>query len=366
MKKNRRNKVLFLLYMSLVVITLVLVFKLGASPKKAVETIGFITTGDLSETGWTAIHYQGLKAACDKLGVELFSFWEIAEFDGSCPEVVKLLADEGVRMIILNGSEYAEEMKDLLKDYPDISFYASEADYHAPNLTTYSSRLYQARYLSGIVAGMQTQSGKIGFVAAEQEVSVYRGINAFTLGIRRVNPEAEVVVAWTGSWKDREKEMELAEALIEKEGVDVITYYQNQPYVIDAAEASAVASIGYYEPVEHPSDRYLTCAMCDWEPLYEDLIQEHLRGQSNRTASKWLGLESGVIRLTEFSPLVSQEARDEVERAKQQILSGQDVFTGVIYDNQGNEHCASGEAMSDDTLQHRMDWLVEGVRVYEN
>ncbi len=366
MEKIKRNYILAVIYILLLVLILALIWKFGAPSQEKPEKVGFITTGDMTYTGWSAVNYQGVENACKNLDVELLAAFDVAEYDGSCPDQVEYLVQEGAGLIILNSYGFTVEMKDLLADFPNTVFYGSSADYEAPNLTSYSSRLYQVRYLSGIVAGMQTKSGKIGFVAADKENAVYRGINAFALGVRRVNPDAEIIVALTGNWDDKEKEMDLAKAMIEKEHVDLLTYHQNHPHVIDVAEEYGIASIGYYEPVENASDKYLTCAMCDWTPVYEGIIREYLRGQGNSVKSDWLGLESGVIHLTEYSPLVSKEARDEVEKARQEILAGQDVFTGTIYDNQGKKRCSTGEAMSDEALLYNMDWLAEGVSIYED
>jgi len=365
MGKVQKSYLFVVAYVVLLALVLTIILKLGASSEGKTEKIAFLTTGDHSDTGWSAINYQGIRAACDNLGVELLAMFEVEEFNGSCPKAVESFIEQGAGMVVLSSHGYSEEMKGLLENYPETVFYGAGADYDAPNMTAYSSRLYQARYLSGIVAGKQTENGKIGFVAANQENTVYRGINAFALGVRRVNPDAEVIVAWTGSLDDKDRETALAKALIEKEGVDVITYHQNRAYVIDVAEEYGINSIGYYQPVENASEHYLTCAMCDWEPIYERIIREYLRGQGNSVDSDWLGVESDVIRLTEYSPLVSQETRDEVEKAKEEMLFGQDVFSGVIYDNEGKERCGFGEAMSDETLLYRMDWLAEGVRVYE-
>jgi len=365
MEDKKGNHVMLIIYVALLVLTLILVLKFGVSPKEEAEKIGFITVGDVSNTGWSAINYEGVKNACEKLGVRLVERLAVPENDGSCLQAVKELAKEDVGMIILNSGGYSKELQQYLSDFPNIAFYDTNADYHAANLTTYSSRLYQARYLSGIVAGMQTKTGKIGFVAADKRTDVYRGLNAFALGVRRVNPDAEVIVAWTEGMTDEEGGIHMAQKLIGQENVDVITYHQNQPYVIAVAEQSGIASIGYYEPMEGVSDKYLTCAMCDWEPLYENLIQEYLRGQANTLEHDWMGLETGVITLTEYSPLVSEETKAEVEEATQEILSGLDVFSGTIYDNQGKERCAVGETMSDKALIYDMNWLVEGVRVYE-
>jgi len=355
---------LVILYGGLLLLTLALVLRFGQSAGEEPKTIGFITSGDVSTSGWNSITYQGAKEACEALGVKFLARDKVAEFSGACPKAVQDMVNQGAGMIILNSYGYAQEMRGLFSEYPTISFYGSAADFEAPNLSSYASRMYQARYLSGIVAGAQTRTNRIGFVAAVEEPDVRRGINAFTLGVRRVNPKAEVVVAWSGGWDNEQREKDLTRALIDNENVDVVTYHQDHPYVIEAAEEAGVQSIGYYEEVEDVSERYLTCVICDWAPLYEDLIHKYLQGKT-ASSSNWLGLKAGVVLLTDFSPLVSQETRDEVERAAEEIRSGLDVFTNVIYDNQGNLRCGEGEAISDETLLRRIDWLAEGVRVYD-
>lgn len=348
---------------TLLLLLLLLILSLGYEKPQVREKVGFITVGSVEDSGWNAMTYQGLTEACEKLGLELLVRDQVPESGGRCLQAVEELVGQGAGIIVLNSYGYGEEMRDRLTDYPDVAFYSAATDYEADNLTKYTIRMYQARYLSGIVAGMETETGRIGYVAAMRQNEVCRSIDAFTLGVRRVNPDAVVEVYWTGDWDDEEKEMSAAGRLI-RNGADVLTYHQDRPYVISAAEEAGVCSIGYYQAVKNASDRYLTCAECDWAPLFKRLLQDHLRGQRGGS-SDWLGLESGVVRLTEYSPMVSRETRDAVEAAERELLSGRDVFTGVIYDNEGNLRCGEGEAISDDTLQHGMDWLVEGVEVYE-
>lgn len=363
MKTGTKKVLGFVSYVLLGVLLVAFAISFQTNTPEARERVGFITYGGVEDTGWNAMTYRGMQEACENLGLELLVRDHVEENDGSCPQTVRELVSAGATIIVLNSNSYAEEMRDLLAEYPEVMFYCASADYDADNLTKYSIRMYQARYLSGIVAGLATKTDKIGFVAAMKQHEVCRSINAFALGVRRVNPDAEVLVSWTGSWINQEKETAAANNLIEA-GADVLTYHQDRPYVIEAAEAAGIYSIGYYQAVENASERRLTCAECDWGPLFERVLQDHLRGQIGGQ-SEWLGLESGVVRLTEYSPLVSQKARDEVEKATQEILSGLDVFTNVIYDNNGNLRCGEGEAISDETLNHGIDWLAEGVRVYE-
>ncbi len=365
MMKTKRDYIVAIVYAALLVLILALIFSFEFNSKDERSKVGFIAAGDITGTGWNAINYRCIQQACENTGLELIT--RIGEDEGidTCLKSVDELTDEGVGLIILSSSIYANEMKERLSDYPDTVFYGANADYEAPNLTPYSSRMYQVRYLSGIVAGMYTKTDKIGFVASKKECTVYRGINAFALGVRRVNPDAEVIVNWTGGWEDKEKETAAAEELIKNAGIDVITYFQYQPYVIETAEKYGIASIGYYEAAENASELFLTSAVCDWTPVYEDIIKEYLRGQGNAVEADWLGMRSDVLSLTEYSPLVSEDTKREVARAAKELLS-RDVFTNEIYDNNGVLRCAEGEAISDDTLLHDMFWLAEGVREYDN
>ena len=114
----------------------------------------------------------------------------------------------------------------------------------ASNMGNYFGRIYQARYLTGMVAGKQTQSNIIGYVAAFPIPEVVRGIDAFTLGVKAVNPKAIVKVIWSNTWYDPAKEKQAALTLIDA-GADVITQHQDTVGPQLAAEERGKWSIGY-------------------------------------------------------------------------------------------------------------------------
>lgn len=327
--------------------------------------IGFVMTGSVDEQGWNGMNYDGIKAVCDDFGIELLIKENIPEGENLCSGAIAELAADGAEMIILSSYGYPEEVRDIIGNYPEIAFYGNSAEYYEDNMTSYFGRMYQARYLSGIIAGMQTESDIIGYVAAMPNSEVNRGINAFTLGVRRVNPEAAVVVVWTDTWNDEGKEMEAAYSLIENAGADLLAYHQNQPYVIDAAEELGVYSIGYNEAFDGYSEKHLTAAVWNWELLYKDIVKDFMQGKANLVQHHWCGIETGAVGLSEYSSLVSEEARSEVEKAKAEILSGNDVFSGEIYDNNGVLRCGIDEVISDSFLMSEFDWYVEGVSFYE-
>jgi len=113
----------------------------------------------------------------------------------------------------------------------------------APNVGNYFGRMYQARYLSGIIAGSMTKTNIIGYVAAHPIPEVIRGINAFTLGVRSVNPKAVVKVVWTNTWYDPGTERNAADSLLDV-GADVLTMHQDTPATLQAAEKRGKYCIG--------------------------------------------------------------------------------------------------------------------------
>ncbi len=345
---------------AIVVAALTVMFICTGVDTSAKQKVGLIITGSIDDSGWNGMHYSGVDSACEKLGTKLLVKENVGEGTGECAEAIKELADEGAKMIILSSYGYAQEVADVIEGMPHISFYGIHSETKTEHLTTYFGRMYQARYLAGIVAGMQTENNRIGYVAAMPNHEVNRGINAFTLGVKRVNPEATVYVEWTNSWDDKETEVAAVEKLVNELDIDVVTCHQNQNHTVETADALGIYSIGYNQQAEGLSEKYLTAAVWNWDSLYYEIIREFLQGRVN-TQRRWFGIERGVIELSEYSPAVSEETRQMVEDIKAELVNGQSVFAGDIYDNSGIQRCKQGESIGDDTLLQKMDWYVDGV-----
>jgi len=364
MKTKTRQKWLLFLIVFLILLIVGFIFLIGHETTSAPK-IGLILTGKTDDPGWNGTHYAGIMGACEKLGAKLYVEENVAESSEACGVAIEKLAREGVSMIILSSYAYPEKVMDFMQKYPDIAFYTSSAEISLPNLTTYFGRMYQARYLAGIVAGMKTESGSIGYVAAMENPEVIRGINAFTLGVHSVNPDATVHVILTGSWENEIAEKDAATRLINEVNVDVLTYHHNKPTVASVADAAGIYSIGYNEIVSGLSDKHLTSTAWNWQPLYYEIIREFVSGKANTSNLRWLGLESKVIGLSDYSSMVTPEIQQAVTDAQADIIAGKDIFLGELYDNTGVLRCETGEALSDEYLMKQLDWYVDGVVIYE-
>lgn len=364
--KNSKLVQRVLIILGLIVVAgIIVLIGMTGYKKNSLPKVGLILTGSIDEEGWNGVHYQGVLAACESLGAELIVRENVPEQKEDCDKAIRELVEDGAEMIILSSYAYPTLVQETVKKYPEVAFYGISAEYLADNLTSYFGRMYQARYLTGVLAGLKTESGNIGYVAAMPNSEVNRGINAFTLGVKSVRPDATVNVIWTYSWDDQKLEETATETLIEELGADVIACHQNQSYVSVYADSKGVYSIGYNEPVDGLSDMHLTSAVWHWDKLYYEIIREFKQGNANSVKNHWFGLDTDVIALSEYSAEVTDAEKQQIEAAKERILSGMDVFSGIIYDNEGVIRCDTGESVSDEVLLKKMAWFVDGVKLYE-
>jgi basic membrane protein A len=365
MKNNKLSVVFICLVLAIVVAIVATIVCFKPSEKKDTMTVGVILPGSKGEYGWNGVHAQAVEEACSELGVDVKIYENIKEYSGKCAQAVEEMADANIGIIILESYNYPEEIEDTITAHPEISFYCCSEKKAMPNYAAYFARVYQARYLSGIVAGMTTKSNVIGYVAAMSNSEVNRGINAFALGVQRVNPDAKVEVKFTGTWDDEEKEKQSAYILKEKAGADVLAYHQNRPFVVEAAEEMGIDVIGYNMHKGDYSEHLLTSVVSDWSKIYREIIGEYMRKKQVSVPNYWIGVEDDAVGLDFYSDEVTEEIKNEVDKAKSEMESGYEVFSGVIYDNNGEQRCNEGEVISDDVLLQQMDWFAEGVEIYE-
>jgi simple sugar transport system substrate-binding protein len=229
------------------------------------------------------------------------------------------------------------------------------------NVAVYNARFYEGRYLAGIVAGKMTKSNTAGYVAAFPIPEVVMGINAFTRGMRSVNPKAEVKVIWVNSWYDPGREREAAETLV-SQGADVLTHHTDSTAAVQAAEAKKVYAVAYHSDMsKYGPNAHLTAVTHQWGAYYTKAVQDAMAGKW-KTGTTWGGIKEGMIRMAPFNPVVPKETQDLVNKTSADIGAGRfHPFTGPIKDNEGKERLAAGKTITDADLS-KMDYYVEGVQ----
>ena len=321
---------------------------------------GFIYVAPVGDAGWNYAHDLGRKEMASLPFVKETRCVESVNEGGDAIRVLTQFAEMGDNLIFATSYGYMEQTAQVAEKYPKLIFMHCSGSKSGPNLANYFGRMYQARFLTGMVAGKMTKSNVIGYVAAHPIPEVIRGINAFTLGAREVNPEAKVKVVWTYTWFDPAKEKQAAESLIGV-GADVIAQHQDSPGPQQAAQENGKYCIGYNADMSAFAPKaHLTSAIWKWGILYKKIAQEvHDGTWTNQPI--WWGLETGLVDISPFGPMVPDEVKTLVNRTKDEIASGKRiVFRGPVKDQSGKIAIPEGTVPPDAEL-FSMGWFVEGV-----
>lgn len=345
------------IFKALLVASLLLGFS-GAVAAKETK-VGFVYVSPIGDAGWSYAHDQG-RLAVESMDNVTTSYVEAVPEGPDAERVIQNMARKGFDIVFATSFGYMDPMLKVAKQFPDTVFMHCSGFKTAENMGNYFGRMYQARFLSGMVAGAMTESNIIGYAAAFPIPEVIRGINAFALGAQSVNEDATVRVVWTKTWYDPATEKEAAKSLLDV-GADVIAQHQDSPGPQEAAQEKGVYSIGYNSDMSAFAPKaHLTAPVWNWGPYYVSVVKSVQEG-TWEAESAWPGMESGIVDLAPFADMVPEEIQQMVEAKKAEIIAGKtDVFVGPIKDQDGNVKIAEGEKADDKTLLG-MTWFVEGV-----
>ena len=336
----------------------------GAAQQKAGEPlkIGYVYVSPIGDAGWTYQHDIGRKEMEKALGGKIVTKYIESVPEGADAErVIRELAASGHTLIYTTSFGYMNPTQKVAQAFPKHVFEHATGYKTAKNMGTYNARFYEGRYLAGIAAGRMTKTNVAGYVAAFPIPEVVMGINAFTLGMRSVNPKAETKVIWVNSWYDPGKEKEAADTLI-SQGADVVTHHTDSTAAVQAAETKKVYAVGYHSDMsKYGPNAQITAVTHNWGDYYTRTTQAVLEGKW-KMESPWMGVKEGVIRMAPFAKFVPQPVQDEVKKREAEIKAGTfHPFMGPVKDNAGKERIAKGKTLDDATL-NKMDYYVEGVQ----
>lgn len=323
--------------------------------------VAFVYVSPIGDAGWTTQHDRGRQQMEKALGDRVKTTWVEKVAEGADAErVIRDLAAQGNRLIFTTSFGYMDPTIRVARQFPNVVFEHGTGYKTAPNVGTYNARFYEGRYLAGMVAGRMTRSNVAGYVAAFPIPEVLQGINAFTLGMRAVNPKAELKVVWTSSWYDPGRERDAANALM-NQGADVLTHHTDSTATVIAAEEKGRYSIGYHSDMSRFGPKgHLTAVSHHWGDYYTKVALSVIENRW-KPSGVWGGIGAGFVKLEPFNPAVPAEVQQQVRARGEEIAAGRfHPFSGRIVDSDGKVR-QQGGTMSDDAL-NRMDYYVQGVQ----
>ncbi|MCL1983398.1 MAG: BMP family ABC transporter substrate-binding protein [Clostridiales bacterium] len=330
--------------------------------------VGFILIGSKTDGGFSQAHANGIDELEAYFG-GLVKTMAVENVDDQNRQDIRSAAenmiDAGCTVIIGCSYGYMETMAELAEEYPDIYFlHFSGSMMNDTNFDNYFGAMEEPRYLAGIVAGMMTETNKVGYVAAYPYTEVQIGINAFALGVQSVNPGAVVNVVYINTWYDPEKEKSAAQALL-AQGCDVLEQHCDTAGPIIAAQEAGAYAIGYnLDKPDSAPKAYLTAPVWDHGAYYIDVIKKILDGTFS-PESYYGNMASGYVGLAPLSDLVPGDVKAKVEEVKARIMSGEFApFSGEILYADGSVLCEDGQTLNRDQIWE-INRVVKGVNATE-
>jgi simple sugar transport system substrate-binding protein len=330
----------------------------GAEPLK----VGFVYVSPIGDAGWTFQHESGRREMVEALGEQVSTkFIEMGPEGAEAERVIRQFATDGYGLVFTTSFGYMNPTVKVAKRFPGTRFEHATGYKRAKNVGTYNVRFYEGRYLAGIVAGKMTKSNVAGYVAAFPIPEVLMGINAFTLGMQSVNPDARTKVIWTNSWYDPGREREASDVLI-TQGADVLTHHTDSTAVVQAADEKGAYAVGYHSDMSKYGPRaHLTAVTHHWGAFYTQLTKDVIAG-TWESRDVWGGIKAGMISLAPMNPVVPADVVTVVKAKEESIRTDSfHPFQGPVMDQSGKVRIAAGTTIDDADLQ-KMDWYVQGVQ----
>lgn len=334
--------------------------------------VGVLYISDPAEgSGYSYTHDLGILGMQSNLGLSDDQI-ERKIVDDADTEGTKAAIEECISadcdIIFATSWGYMEATAEMAEKYPDVYFsHGTGYMSNGKNFNNYFGRIYQPRYLSGIVAGMNTVSDKIGYVAAMDtgNSEVTGGIDAFAIGVASVNPDAKIYVAVTNSWYDPQKEEEAARKLLDM-GCDVMAQHCDTPYPITLAQEYGVYGIGYNSDMSKEVPKACLCSVTwNWSAYYTAAVESVIEGTWDGS-NYYGGMKEGLVGITELAAFCAAGTQEKVSEETEAILNGSNhVFDGELKTNTGEVIGDTGTTLDDATITGGIDWYYENVVVVE-
>ena len=331
--------------------------------------VGFVYLTTPGDHGWTYAHEVARQDVEKHFGNKVeTTFVENVPEGPDSARVIRELAKQGNDIIFTTSFGYMDHTIKVAKEFPNVKFEHITGYKRSPNVATGNIRFYEGRYVQGVVAGLMTKSNKIGYLASFPIPEVIQGINAFGIGLRSVNPKAEVSVIWVNSWYDPVKEADAAKVHI-AEGADILAQHTDSPAMLQTAQKAGVHGFGQSSDMKAFAPKaQLFSSVNNWGPYYISKIQQMMDGKwstgdgpDHWAGNTWVGMADDYLVLSPFENMPADVAKAAAQAAAD-IKSGKNkIFTGPIKDNAGKLRVPSGKTLNDGELFQTLDYYVDGI-----
>lgn len=328
------------------------------NPTKA----AWIYMSPITPASWTYQHEQARQQVEKNLKQHVqTSYVANVPENADSERVLRDLAKQGNDIIFTTSFGYMKPALKVAQEFPNVKFEVLTGYKRTPNIATANVRFYEGAYLAGITAAHMSKSNTAGYVAGFPIPEVLRNINAFTLGMQSVKPNAQVKVIWLNTWFNPAQERAAAMTLI-NQGADVLSFHVASNAVAIAAQQRGKYVIARHADMRNVApDAQIAAVTHHWGDYATDRIRALQQG-TWKSQDAWHGIQHNAIRIAHFGKDVPNAVQTAVLKTKNAIATGKlHPFTGTVNDNTGKPVIKHGQTLTDAELI-KMDWLVQGVQ----
>jgi len=322
--------------------------------------VGFVYVGPIGDHGWTYRHDIGRQQVEEHFGDQVETIYLESVSEGPDTErAIRMMIQEGADIIFTTSFGFMDPTLRVAKENPDVYFEHATGFKRHDNMSTYGLRLYQARHVQGVIAGLMTKTNKICYVAAFPIPEVIREINTYYLGAKSVNPDVDIDIVWVNTWYDPGKESQAAEVMI-ADGCDMVAQHTDSPAPLQAAQKAGVLGFGQAsDQIKFAPKAQLTATIDNWGPYYIKKVQQVIDG--NWQVEDYFGhMNEDAVGMAPFTNMPA-DVEAKAQEVKDAISNGEYfAFTGPLYDNTGTLQLKAGE-IADDMHLNTMMYYVEGI-----
>lgn len=319
--------------------------------------VAFVYDKTPASSVWTYCHELGRLDMQNKLGdsVDSSTFCNV-DTQAKLVECLNKLVDEKYDVIFTTGPEMLPEALKVAVLHPDIKILNCSLSLANSHVRTYYARMYEVKFITGMIAGSLCADGQIGYVADYPIFGTTANINAFAIGARMVNPRAKIYLQWT------KVKGANPQKFFEKNG---ITYISDRDMIMPD---DASRNFGLYHYDQNGDVVNLAMPFYNWGAFYERILRSILDGnwkqeEKSETAnavSYWWGMSAGIVDVicSKHLPAGTQKLISVMTNL---IREGAITpFSGKLTSQNGvvrNED--DGAMLHEDIL--KMDWLAENI-----
>jgi len=335
----------------------------GASIAQAEDPlkVGFVYVGPVGDLGWSYEHDLGRKGLEEYFGDKVeTTFVENVPEGADAERVITQLAKAGNDLIFTTSFGFMNPTIKVAKRFPKVTFEHATGYKRSKNVGTYVLRTYEGRYVTGVTAGMMTETDTIGYIASFPIPEVIRDINTVYMAAKTVNPNVKMKIVWVNSWYDPGKETDAANALMDQ-GVDILVQHTDSPAPLIAAEKRGMRAFGQASDMsKFAPEAHIFSVRDNWAPYYISIADAVMK-DTWAPKDYWGGFKEDILTIESVNPNLPADVKAKISETYAAVKSGEiKPFTGPITDNKGNLVVKAGHTLTDVELA-QVNWYVEGI-----